>query len=235
MALKGIDGSSKFEGSAPTYIANILKKAIFTGTLKGGTRLRQEEIANQLGLSPIPVREAFRHLQAEGLVEIVPRHGAVVTRLTPFEVQEIYEIRQFLETGALKLSFPNITDAILEKVRSHLEKMEQTEDDLLWCEMNGYFHDMLYETSNRIMLLSLLKNMRSRVNRYVITYLQSMRFESEREHRRIFDALNNGDLSSAVRELEVHLTNAAKVIIDSRNEETEQVSELLKDLFSGDR
>ncbi|MFP4482890.1 MAG: GntR family transcriptional regulator [Thermovirgaceae bacterium] len=221
MDFQEIVQETKYEGSASSYISEILRRAIFSGSLIGGARLRQEEIARQLGVSSIPVREALRQLQAEGLVEIIPRRGAVVTELEVSEIREIYEMRTFLETGALKLAFDDISGDVIEKARHCLDEMEITEDDIKWCQLNEEFHDLLYRISGREMLLEFLKNLRSRVNRYVITYLRAMRNESEQEHRKILKAIDDRDKNLALRELEDHLKNAVDAIVAGKKRETE--------------
>lgn len=221
MDFQNVIKETKFEGSASSYISEILRRAIFNGSLIGGTRLRQEEIARQLGVSSIPVREALRQLQAEGLVEIIPRRGAVVTELEVSEIREIYEMRTFLETGALKLAFDDINGDVIEKARHCLDEMEITEDDIKWCQLNEEFHDLLYRISGREMLLGFLKNLRSRVNRYVITYLRAMRSESEQEHRKILKAIDDRDKNLALRELEDHLKNAVDAIVAGKKREPE--------------
>lgn len=219
---------TKYEGSASSYISEILRRAIFSGSLVGGARLRQEEIAQQLGVSSIPVREALRQLQAEGLIEIIPRRGAVVTELKVSEIREIYEMRSFLETGALKLAFDVINEDVIEKAQLCLDEMQITKDDIKWCQLNEEFHDLLYRISGRKMLLGFLKNLRSRVNRYIITYLRAMRNESEQEHRRILKAIAERDKDLALRELEDHLKNAVDAIVAGKKEETEELSELFQ-------
>ncbi|MCF7935913.1 MAG: GntR family transcriptional regulator [Synergistales bacterium] len=205
-----------YDGSAVSYIYNVLKRAIFTGALEGTTRLRQEEIARRFGVSSIPVREAFKQLQAEGLVEIVPRRGAFVTELTTPEIQEIYEIRQLLEVGALRFSFNSISNSEINSAKDCIDQMESTEDELQWCELNEKFHDLLYCSSGKKMIVDLLKNLRNRVNRYVVAYLRAMRTESEHEHRRIYEALISRDIDLASRELEQHLKNAMDAIVASK-------------------
>jgi len=224
---------AKYEGSASSYISEILRRAIFSGSLVGGARLRQEEIARQLGVSSIPVREALRQLQAEGLVEIIPRRGAVVTDLDVSEIREIYEMRSFLETGALKLAFDDIDVTIIERAKFCLDEMEITDDDIKWCQLNEEFHDLLYRISGRKMLLGFLKNLRSRVNRYVITYLRAMRKESEQEHRRILKAISEHDKERALRELEDHLANAVDAIVVGKRSEMEELGELFQSYSGG--
>ncbi|MDR7541769.1 MAG: GntR family transcriptional regulator, partial [Armatimonadota bacterium] len=91
-------------------VADVLREAILRGILLAGQQLRQDEIARELGVSHIPVREALRQLEAEGLVRLRPYRGFEVSELSPEEVEELYEIRIPLECQALRLAFPHLTD-----------------------------------------------------------------------------------------------------------------------------
>ena len=98
-------------------VAAVLREAITTGHLKANQPLPQDEIATQLRVSHIPVREALRQLQSEGLVDYQPNRGATVSALEPAEISEIYEIRAILETAAIRQAVPRLTPAQLERAR----------------------------------------------------------------------------------------------------------------------
>ena len=95
--------------STQDFVISVLRTAILTSVFAPGATLRQADLAEQLGVSHIPVREAIRSLASQGLVTLYPHRGAVVSRLSPEEAEEIFAIRLFLESGALKTALPNMT------------------------------------------------------------------------------------------------------------------------------
>ncbi|MEZ4620753.1 MAG: GntR family transcriptional regulator [Caldilineaceae bacterium] len=105
-----------------------LRHAITSGVLQAGTPVRQEEVAAQHNVSRMPVREAFRQLEAEGLLVVYPGRGAFVKRLLPAEVREIYDIRILLECDALRRAMPSLTAPILSEAESLLTALGATAD-----------------------------------------------------------------------------------------------------------
>lgn len=144
--------------STPDLIADALRKAILRGLFQSGQSLRQDEIATQFGVSRIPVREALRQLEAEGLVTLYPNRGATVSALSPAEIQEICEIRIALETTAIQLAIPQMATSDLQKAKTILEMTQETEASR-WAELNWEFHATLYTPANRPRLLSLIKTL----------------------------------------------------------------------------
>ena len=129
-------------------VFNTLRKAILTGTLKPGERLMEVHLANKLGVSRTPVREAFRQLELEGLIQIVPNKGAYVTGITTKDVKDIYMIRSSLEGMCARLATEHITKEQMEELeenvylasfhasKGHMEQM---------AELDNRFHHILYE------------------------------------------------------------------------------------------
>jgi DNA-binding GntR family transcriptional regulator len=201
--------------TTPALITEVLREAILRGILEGGMQLRQDEIARTFGVSRIPVREALRQLEAEGLVVFKPHRGAVVSALSTEEIREIYEIRIALETMAIRLSIPHLTEADLERARRILEEIDRETDTGRWSELNQEFHATLYAPANRPHLFALINTHRTNVDRYLRIYISVMKRKrrSQLEHRRILEACQQRDVEGAVKALEEHLRGASDQLV----------------------
>jgi DNA-binding GntR family transcriptional regulator len=201
--------------ATPTILADILRRAIFKGELKGGQQIRQTEIAEQFGTSRIPVREALKQLEAEGLITLNPNKGAVISTLSAKEAKEIYEIRELLETGAVKFSIENVTESDLAKAESILKEIDSESDAGKWLDLNWEFHSCLYSPAERPKLISIINNLHINVNRYIRIYLELMNYEerSQAEHYEILDAYRNKDLEKAVQATIKHLQHASNQLV----------------------
>jgi len=193
------------DNPAPYYIANILREAIYRGLLADGEPLHQSLLAEQLRVSPIPLREALRLLEMEGLVDFRGRRGAMVTGLSTGETREIYEMLAALETNVLRIAFPSITEETMAAAEKLLDKMEAEPDCIVWREQNILFHTLLYESADRPMTLDHIARLRQQVDRYIRLHLASMREESETQHRAILEAVRARDRGAALEALSRHL------------------------------
>lgn len=201
--------------TTPALITEVLREAILKGILEGGMQLRQDKIARSFGVSRIPVREALRQLEAEGLVVFKPHRGAVVSTLSTEEIREIYEIRIALETMAIQLAIPQLTEEDLARAERILEEIDQEADTGRWSELNREFHATLYAPANRPHLFSLINTHRTNVDRYLRIYISVMKRKrrSQLEHRRILEACKRRDGEGAVKALEEHLRGASEQLI----------------------
>lgn len=197
-------------------VADVLREAILRGILVAGQQLRQDEIARELGVSHIPVREALRQLEAEGLVRLRPYRGFEVSELSPEEVEELYEIRIPLECQALRLALPHLTDDDLRRAEEILDAIDAEDDPSAWSELNTEFHAVLYAPSRRQRLLNLIRTLRTNVDRYLRLYISVMHRKqfSQKEHRRILEAVRRRDEAEALRALEEHLGIACRMLVD---------------------
>lgn len=202
--------------STPLLVADVLRQAILRGILTAGQQLRQDEIARELGVSHIPVREALRQLEAEGLVRLRPYRGFEVSELSPEGVEELYEIRIPLECQALRLALPHLTEEDVRKAEQVLDAIDAADDPSVWSELNTEFHAVLYAPSRRQRLLNLIRTLRTNVDRYLRLYISVMQRKqfSQREHRRILDAVRKRDEAEALRALEEHLDIACRMLVD---------------------
>jgi DNA-binding GntR family transcriptional regulator len=213
-------------------VAQALRDAILRGALRGGQPLRQEELAEQFGVSRIPIREALWQLSAEGLVVLAPNRGAAVAALSADEVQEIYDIRIGLETTALRLAIPNLSPAILARARDVLDAIDGESQVALWAALNWDFHATLYAPAGRPRLLALIKTMHDNVGRYLRIYLSIMQFQSrsQEEHRALLAACQRYDSGAALDLLTQHLADAgARLAAYLREQGTLAPARLLRD------
>jgi DNA-binding GntR family transcriptional regulator len=148
-----------------------LREVILRGYFKPGQKLDQNAIAHQLRVSRSPVREALRTLAAEGLVEIVPNHGAMVTELSIEELEEILFLRSILEGMAARLAVPQLKPTHVTALESILLELELMTDLDRWIELNDRFHQTIYEVAHRPRLLALIVNLRNTVAPYIRQYI----------------------------------------------------------------
>lgn len=200
----------------PGMIAHILREAILSGELSGGVQLKQEELATRFDVSMSVLREALKSLEAEGLVNFYPNRGAVVSQLSASEAQEIFDIRLFLELGALELAIPNLTDADSTAAVKILYKADEETQGGSWGELNWQFHETLYRPANRPKLLTLIHNMNNNVERYMRLYLSTMHYQtkSQEEHRALLAACSQKDVRGAKKILRKHMADASKNLIE---------------------
>jgi DNA-binding GntR family transcriptional regulator len=196
-------------------VASVLREAITNGLLKANQPLPQDEIAQQLRVSHIPVREALRQLQSEGLVTYQQNRGAQVAALTADEIHEIYEIRAILETAAIRRATPHLTDAQLDQAEQTLAAAEGTTDGAAWGSHDVDFHRLVYALDDRPRLRELIEGLLRRVDRYWLTHglMLTHRAEFERDHRALLAALRARDAEAAAQLLGDHLAGASELLV----------------------
>lgn len=201
--------------STPDLIADALREAIVRGIFQEGQSLRQDEIATQFGVSRIPVREALRQLEAEGLVTLHLNRGAMVSALSPAEAQEIFEIRSALEVKAIQLAIPKLTASDLEKASEILVQTDQVTDAGMLAKLNWEFHATLYVTAERPRLLTIIKTLHLNVDRYVRLQMSQMDYleRSQKEHYQLLEACQQHDTKAAVRLLKRHIDTAGEQLV----------------------
>jgi DNA-binding GntR family transcriptional regulator len=179
-----------------------LREAIISGRLKPGERMMEIQMAEEMGVSRTPVREAIRKLELEGLVVMIPRKGAYVAGLSLKDIVEVFEIRGALEGLAAELAAERITDDELENLERYLVRI--TEDiekgDLgKVVETDTDFHTQLYKASRNDWLLQIINNLREQIQRFRTTSLSypGRMKEAVEEHRQIVEAISsrNGKLA----------------------------------------
>ncbi|MCS7234847.1 MAG: GntR family transcriptional regulator [Armatimonadetes bacterium] len=145
-----------------------------------------------------------------------PYRGFEVSELSPEEVKELYEIRIPLECQALKLAIPHLTDQDVERAAQILDAIDAEQDPSRWSQLNTEFHAVLYAPSRRQRLLNLIRTLRTNVERYLRLYISVMhrKHYSQKEHRKILEAVRRRDTAGAVAALEEHLDIACRMLVD---------------------
>lgn len=186
-------------------VARQLRSDILVGRLGPGARLRQDAIAAQYSVSHIPVREALRRLEAEGLVSIRPRYGAAVTALSASEIDELYEIRVALECCVIPPVIENASNAELKDAEAILDEIDR--EPARWAELNTAFHLALYRAARRPRLLATIEPIIRSCERYLHHEVKVLdNFDvSQREHRELLDAIRLRDAQKACAILEKHI------------------------------
>ena len=195
-----------------------LRKGILTGELKPGERLMEIHLANRLGVSRTPIREAIRKLELEGLVTMVPRRGAEVANITEKNLKDVLEVRQALESLAIELACERITEENKEELRQKLDQVEtavRTGDTGAIASADVAFHDAIVEFSGNMRLIQLVGNLGEQMYRYRFEYIKDVSKHSQimSEHRIMFDSIMENDRAKAARIVKVHINNQEEAIM----------------------
>ncbi len=187
-----------------------LRKAILRGELKPGERLMEIKLANRLGVSRTPIREAIRMLELEGLVVNIPRRGAQVAKITEKDLKDVLEVREGLEEMAIKLACIRISkeqlDALYEASRN-FEKEIHTPDLTRIAELDEKFHALIYQASGNDRLVQLINNLREQMYRYRVEYLKDAENRDTliREHDELWKSLKERNTRDAIRCMQRHI------------------------------
>ncbi|MDQ4055558.1 MAG: GntR family transcriptional regulator [Actinomycetota bacterium] len=196
-------------GAASARVAAYLREAILHGQFRPGDRIRQEEIAEKFGASRLPVREALRMLEAEGLTEHEPNKGARVPRLTQHEVEVIYEMRERLEPLALIESLPKLAEADHQQLEDVQLRIEANTDLELFLDLDREFHMLTYSGCAIDPLNSMVTRLWNSTQHYRRAYValggRSRMWLVNSEHRLILDAVVRRDPVDAERFLGGHI------------------------------
>lgn len=196
--------------TAQDVVATTLRRAIVAGELPGGTPLVLSELAEQLGVSTTPVREAVRRLASEGLVDIVSFRSAMVHMPSDDEVTEVYRLRLLLEPMAMAMSVEKITSNELDTADQIRRQMETTTDVGDWVVLNHDFHGVLADGAHSPMLASLLATLRDAASIIVgmsIRAEPAQMTEGNKDHAAIMEAFRAGDSDQVVKLTELHLNS----------------------------
>jgi len=197
-----------------------LRAMIFSGELLAGQPLRQEEIARQLGVSRLPVREALNRLATEGLVELKPRRGFFVTSLNADEIEDIFDMRAMLEERAGYLATENRTEADADELDEIVTALDAAIHTTIafdtWADLNLRFHTRLYQSCARKHLCRQIDLLRDTVAPF-IRILASQEGElrrSQAEHRQIAQLFRAGDASGVGRICREHCAYTARGLVN---------------------
>ena len=200
--------------SASDYVTRELRARILDGVLPSNTHLDQQILADEMGVSTIPVREGLRRLEASGLVEIVPRRGAFVAGLSSKELREISQIRQQLEDLAVRMAASNIENAQLDELaeaNDRLARLAPRARPAQWFDMNREWHFRLYRAADSDLLVEMIGVLWDKSSLYRLSNAarEDNRVKAVAEHAAVIDALRSNDTAAAVRAIRHHIHRAA--------------------------
>lgn len=198
-------------------VFNTLRQAILKGELKPGERLMEVQLANKLGVSRTPIREAIRKLELEGLVLMVPRKGAEVAEITEKNLRDVLEVRRALEELAVELACDRITKEEIQKLKDAAKELEvalQNDEVTVLAEADVRFHDIIYLATDNQRLIQLLYNLREQMYRYRVEYLKKKEVHEIllEEHRQIIESIEAGDKQKAKQMSCTHIDNQVKTV-----------------------
>ncbi len=199
-------------------VFNTLRQAILRGELKPGERLMEIQLANKLGVSRTPIREAIRKLELEGLVLMIPRKGAEVADITEKSLMDVLEVRKALEELAVQLCCDKITGKEIEELHraaDDFRRILKTSDDVTEiAEADVRFHDIIYLATGNQKLIQILNNLREQMYRYRVECIK--RKESHpiliAEHEEIIRRIENKEKKEAADIVCRHIDNQAEVV-----------------------
>lgn len=189
-----------------------LREAIINGDLKPGERLLEIHLANKMGVSRTPVREAVRKLELEGFVTMIPRRGAMVADLSTKQIKEVLEIRASLDGLAAELACERITEDKLQQLKdiqqSFIVSVEK-ENIQNAIKRDVEFHERIYEAAHNDRLLSIVNNLREQMQRFRVMYIRDIRALKSLidEHEEIINAIERKDKESARIAAQQHIDN----------------------------
>lgn len=202
-----------------------LRQAILRGELKPGERLMEIQLANKLGVSRTPIREAIRKLELEGLVLMIPRKGAEVADITEKSLRDVLEVRKALEELSVQLACDRITDEQireLEEAAGEFEEILKSDDVTEIAEADVNFHDIIYRATDNQKLIQLLNNLGEQMYRYRVEYLKNPEVHKKLicEHEEIICYIKRHEKEKAVRIVCEHIDNqvtAVSSVIRTKN------------------
>lgn len=204
-------------------VFNTLRQAILKGELKPGERLMEIQLANRLGVSRTPIREAIRKLELEGLVLMVPRKGAEVAKMTVKNLKDVLEVRRALEELAVQVACEHITQEQLKEIKEAAKGFEEAVhskelSDLTDADIK--FHDLIFQATQNQRLISILQALREQMYRYRMEYLKDGKTHEKlvREHSDIIKALEEHNKMAATLAIRIHIENQEKTVTSNIEE-----------------
>lgn len=201
-------------------VFNTLRQAILKGELEPGERLMEIQLAERLGVSRTPIREAIRKLELEGLVLMIPRKGAEVAKISEKSLRDVLEVRRSLDELAIELACQRMNEEQmqeLELAQQEFCKAVETKDAMTIAETDERYHDIIYQGTGNARLMQILNNLREQIYRYRLEYIKD---EDKRqilivEHEQILKAIKSRHVAEAKIAIREHIDN--QEITVSRN------------------
>lgn len=200
-------------------VCNIIREAILKGELKPGQRLKQSDLADAMGVSRMPIREALQKLEAEGLIKLEPHKGAVVKSIEVGDIEEIYALRTELEKMAVYQSVEHLTDEDHQQLITLVEHMEASEDVDDFIRHNIEFHRLLMKRSSWERLNSFISTLWNGLPQQTPHILKGQKDTSNVEHRSILNAVLNRDKETAANLVSNHISRTGNMLVKRLKEE----------------
>ncbi len=207
-----IEETRPFYRTMTEMVSAALRKAILEGLLESGSSIRQDRLAAEFGISRMPIREALRQLEAEGLVEFFPHRGCIVASFEAADFIEMSEIRLLLECHALTKLVGSMSQASLRTASDILDRLDEEPDMGKMGELNRLFHMAIYEDLRGSRLHAMIETqykMLDRVVRLVLSQLEYTKV-SQQEHRRLLRHCADGETDAAIATLRLHVNKSTK-------------------------
>lgn len=200
-------------------VFNTLRQAILTGELKPGERLLEIQLANKLGVSRTPIREAIHKLELEGLVTMIPRRGAEVSQITEKNLRDVLEVRRTLDALCAELACERICEEEkiqLKEACEAFEKATKTKDARAIAEADVALHDIIVKATGNARLVQLVNNLAEQMYRYRFEYIKDENQHEHlvEEHRIIYESIINQDKETAAKIAKLHIDNQEKSIME---------------------
>ena len=194
-----------------------LRQAILKGILQPGERLMEIHLAQKLGVSRTPVREAIRMLEQEGLAITIPRKGAIVAGMTEKDMQDVLEIREALEELSVQVACDKITDEEIAELQKNMKNFEhslKSGDLKKMAQADVEFHDVIYRATDNPKLINMLNNLREQMYRYRVEYLKNPQNHEQllQEHEAIYKGIVEKDKSAVTEMIRKHISNQVAVV-----------------------
>jgi DNA-binding GntR family transcriptional regulator len=202
------------KGLLARQAADQIREAIVRGTYAPGRPLREVELSEELGISRSPVREALRQLLGEGLVEVRPNKGTVVTSMSDAELNQISEVCRMIEAHLMQQAVPGLGAESLDQAAAAVERLDEIQDPVEWFRMNWAFHSSLYLPADRPLQVQLVAGLRARADRYIYLLARDpeLRAALNREHRAILAACRAGEAERAAVLIDHHLDQGRRAV-----------------------
>lgn len=198
-------------GATQEWVYQVLRQGIISGALPGGMQLKQDEISAALNVSHIPVREALRQLEAQGLVHIQPNRGASVTQLSRAMLEDMMEIRAYISSSILATAVPMMTDEDFDEMDALLAEQEKETELFRVEQLNYRFHELLTRRANNVVADILIEIIHANIDRYLRSSFYATadkRDTSIEGHRAILNACRARDAVLASKLLREHILDA---------------------------
>ena len=208
-------------------VFNTLRQAILTGELKPGERLMEVHLANRLGVSRTPIREAIRKLELEGLVTMIPRRGAEVAQITEKSMSDVLEVRRAMDALCVELACERISDEELKSLKTacdHFEKAVRSKDAKKIAQADVALHDIIVKATGNSRLIQLINNLSEQMYRYRYEYIKdsSQHVRLIEEHRIIYESIVRKDKETASKAAKEHIDNQERAIMNQLRLEKEK-------------